>query len=140
MVIGIFKAESVRKVKDTQFYGTYEVKDEVSRTILNEKYVGLVPPKNGIKLTFKNIDDEKVTFTLGKYFITGEFENAVDEYTEFSVNFCYKGHVYDVVVDANGQLLSMDEWYHLGEFEDGATPDAHYTKKSRGVKWELVDM
>jgi len=45
-----------------------------------------------------------------------------------------------VTVDVRGQLISLDEWYGMGEFEDGNEPDNHYTKKSKGIKWELVDM
>lgn len=140
MVIGIFKAETTRKVKDNPFYGNYEVKEETTKTIVNEKYVGLVSPKNGIMVTIKTIDGDKVTFTIGKYYITGEPENEVDEDTEFSVSFSYNAHVYEIVVDTNGQLISFDEWYNVGDFEDGNEPDNHYTKRSKGIKWELLDV
>lgn len=150
MVIGIFKAESVRKVKNNPFYGNYEVKSETSETIVNEKYVDLISPKNGIRLTIKTIDGEKVTFTIGKYFITGEEVNVdtetiledeeINPMELFSTSFSYKGHVYEISVDHLGQLVSFDEWYNLGDFEDGNEPDNHYTKRSKGIKWELVDM
>ena len=145
MVIGIFKAESVVKVKNNPFYGNYEVKSETTETIVNEKYVGLISPKNGIRLTIKTIDDEEVTFTIGKYFITGEAENLWGEDEEidpmeFSTSFSYKGHVYEISVDHLGQLVSFDEWYNIGDFEDGNEPDNHYTKRSKGIKWELVDI
>jgi hypothetical protein len=48
--------------------------------------------------------------------------------------------VYEACVDVNGQLVSFDEWINIGDFEDGNEPDNHYTKRSRGIKWELVDM
>ena len=153
MVIGIFKAESVVKVKNNPFYGNYEVKNETTETIVNEKYVGLISPKNGIRLTIKTMDGEEVTFTIGKYFITGEEEKTASEVEslwedeeeannpmEFSTSFSYKGHVYEISVDHLGQLVSFDEWYNLGDFEDGNEPDNHYTKRSKGIKWELVDI
>ena len=140
MVIGIFKAESTRKVKGNVFYGNYEVKEETTKTIVNEKYVGLVSPKNGIRVTITTIDGNKATFTIGKYYITGEPESEVDENTEFSVSFSHDAHVYEICVDANGQLISFDEWYTIGDFEDGNNPDNHYSKKSRGIKWELIDL
>jgi hypothetical protein len=149
MVIGIFKAESVVKVKNNPFYGNYEVKSETTETIVNEKYVGLISPKNGIRLTIKTMDGEEVTFTIGKYFITGEEVNDGTETIwedeeinpmEFSTSFSYKGHVYEISVDHLGQLVSFDEWYNLGDFEDGNEPDNHYTKRSKGIKWELVDI
>lgn len=147
MVIGIFKAESTRKVKNNPYYGDYVVKSEVNETIVNEKYVGLVSPKNGINVTINTIDGDSVTFTIGKYFITGENEKEVGSYceeeinpTEFSTSFAYKGHVYEIIVDYLGQLVSFDEWYNVGDFEDGNEPDNHYKKNSKGIKWELVDM
>ncbi len=144
MVIGIFKAESVRKVKKNPFYGNYEVKTEVNKTILNQNYTGLVPPKNGVKFTINTMDGDKVTFTIGKYFFTGETEVFADENTTFSVSFDYEGRIYEVSVKSNGDLISVDEWYGRNEFEDGNDPDnsykASHTKKTRGLKWELVDM
>lgn len=139
-VIGFFKAESTRKVKNNRYYGNYEANKTTWETIVNEKYVGLVPPKNGIKITIKTNDGIKVTFTLGKYFFTGEYEAEYDENSEFSISFGYDGHVYEACVDVNGQLVSFDEWINTGDFEDGNEPDNHYTKRSRGIKWELVDM
>lgn len=139
MVIGFFKAEATRKVTNNPFYGNYEVKEVLERTYVNEKYVGLVPPKNGIRLTITTIDGNKVTFTIGKYFITGETEDEYCDMSQFSVSFSYKSHVYELCIDAAGQLVSFDEWYNVGDFEDGAEPDNHYTKKSRGIKWCPID-
>ena len=144
MVIGIFKAECVRKVKGNPFYGDYEVKTEVNKTIVNQNYVGLVPPKNGVRFTITTMYGNKVTFTIGKYFFTGELEMEYDENTTFSASFNYDGHLYEATVKANGDLIRVDEWFSIGDFEDGNDPDnsykASHTKKTKGLKWELVDM
>jgi hypothetical protein len=138
MVVGIFKAETGRKAKNNPFYGNYEVNETMLKTIVNEKYEGLVPPKNGIKITIKNIDGNKITFTIGKYYFTGEYELEYNENTEFSISFSYGGRVYEACVNTNGELVRFDEWYDIGNFEYGNKPDNHYTKKSRGIKWELM--
>ena len=62
-----------------------------------------------------------------------------DKYTEFSTSFGFGGHLYEITVDTRGQLVSLDEWYGMGDFEDGNDPDNHYTKKSKGIKWELFE-
>lgn len=140
MVIGIFRAECVEKVKNNKFYGNYTTTEIDSRTIVNDKYVGLVPPQNGIKITIKTWFGDKVTFTIGKYYFTGEYEKDYDENTLYSLGFGYKGHMYEVTVDIRGQLVSFDEWANYGDFDDGNEPDSHWTKKSKGIKWELVDL
>ena len=141
MVIGFLKVETTRKVYDNIFYGHYEVKDVYTETITNEEYNNLVNPKNGLIVTIKDKDaKEETTFTFSKYFYTGEYENQVDEDTEFSTTFAYKGHVYEIKVDYCGQLISLDMWINTGDYEDGTEPDEHYTKKSKGVKWTLMEL
>lgn len=140
MVIGIFRAECVEKVKNNKFYGNYTTTDIDTRTIVNDKYVGLVSPQNGIRITIKTCFGDKVTFTIGKYYFTGEYEKDHDENTLYSLGFGYKGHMYEVTVDIRGQLVSFDEWANYGDFDDGNEPDSHWTKKSKGIKWELVDL
>jgi len=140
MVIGILKVEKTTKVKNNQFYGNYEVKDTYTHNIVNEKYVGLVSPENGIHIVVKSIDEDKLNITIGKYAFNGESEEDFDEDTEFSTSFEFSGHVYEVIVDTRGQLISFDEWYSYGDFEDGNEPDNHYKKNTKGIKWELVDM
>ena len=139
-VMGIFKAECSEKVKGNKFYGDYVTTKVDSRTIVNQKYVGLVPPKSGIKFTITTLSGDKVTFIIGKYYFTGEYEKDHDANTEYSLGFGYDGHMYDICVDALGELVSLDEWYSYGDFEDGNEPDIHYTKKSRDIKWELMDI
>ena len=138
MVVGILKIETIKKVKNNPFYGNYEVKEEFTSTITNEKWVGLESPKNGIVIKFENIDGEKLTFTIGKYHFTGE--PVGEECDEFSTSFTYGGHVYEVSVDYNGQLITLCEWYNLGDFEDGCDADNTWRKRSKGIKWELIDM
>jgi hypothetical protein len=140
MVIGLLKIKSERTIKNNPFYGNYKVSNDYTQTIVNEKYVGLISPKNGIHIMVKSIDDDSLDITIGKYAFTGEREKDYDDDTEFSTSFGFSGHIYEVTVDARGQLISLDEWYGMGEFEDGNEPDNHYTKKSKGIKWELVDM
>ena len=140
MVIGILKVEKTTKVKNNPFYGNYEVKDTYTHNIVNEKYVGLVSPENGIHIVVKSIDDDKLDITIGKYAFTGELEDDFDKDTEFSASFEFSGHVYEVIVDTRGQLISLDEWYSYGDFEDDNEPDNHYKKNTKGIKWELVDM
>jgi hypothetical protein len=140
MVIGLLKIKSERTIKNNPFYGNYKVSNDYTQTIVNEKYVGLVSPKNGIHIMVKSIDDDSLDITIGKYAFTGEREKDYDDDTEFSTSFGFSGHIYEVTVDVRGQLISLDEWYGMGEFEDGNEPDNHYTKKSKGIKWELVDM
>lgn len=141
MVIGFLKVETTRKVYDNIFYGHYEVKDVYTQTIINEEYNNLVNPKNGLIVAIKDKDaKEETTFTFSKYFYTGELQNKADEDTEFSTTFAYKGHVYEITVDACGQLISLDMWINTGDYEDGTEPDEHYTKKSKGIKWTLMEL
>jgi hypothetical protein len=140
MVIGILIVKSERVVKDNPFYGNYVVSDNYTKTIVYEKYVGLVSPKNGVAITLRMNDNNNVTFIIGKYFFTGEREKDYDENTEFSVSFSYNGGVYEATADVNGQLISFDEWFSTNDYEDGHEPDNHYTKKSKDIVWELVDM
>ena len=51
-----------------------------------------------------------------------------------------RGRIYEVTVNIRGELISLDEWFSSGDFEDGNEPDIHNTKKSRGIKWELIEM
>lgn len=139
--IGTLKVQTVRMVKDNPFYGTYSVVTEMTKTIVNEKYVNLVSPKKGIHITRKDGSSGVVTdFFIGKYFITGESKTYADENTTFSTSFTYEGHVYEIEVDSDGELVSFKEWLSEYYFEDDNSPDNKYTKKSRGIKWETIDI
>ena len=138
MVIGELKVVKTTKVKDNPYYGDYEVVDTFTHHIVDEKYVGLVSPENGIHITVKNIDGDKLDITVSKYAFTGEIEKHSDKYTEFSTSFGFAGHLYEITVDTRGQLVSLDEWYGMGDYEDGNEPDNHYNAKSKGIKWELL--
>jgi hypothetical protein len=141
MVVGILKVEKTTKVKNNTFYGNYEIKDTYTHHIVNEKYVGLVSPKNGIHIVVKTeVDGDTLDITIGKYVFTGEREKDYDEDTEFSTSFGFSGHIYEVSVDFNGQLICVDEWYSYSDFEDGNEPDNHWKKNSKGIKWELVNL
>jgi hypothetical protein len=139
MVIGELKIECVERVKNSRFYGDYEVRNLFIRTIINERYDELVSPQNGIVIKFKTMDGDKVTFTIDRHYYTGEVEKRADVDTIFSTSFGFGGCIYEVSVDINGNLVSLDEWFGRGSFEDGNEPDNHYTAKSRGIKWELID-
>lgn len=139
MVIGELKVVKTTKVKNNPYYGDYEVVDTLTHHIVDEKYVGLVSPENGIHITVKSIDGDKLDITVSKYAFTGEIEKDSDKYTEFSTSFGFCGHLYEVTVDTRGQLVSLDEWYGMGDYEDGNEPDNHYTKRSKGIKWELFE-
>lgn len=139
MVIGELKVVKTTKVKNNPYYGDYEVVDTFTHHIVDEKYVGLVSPENGIHITVKNIDGDKLDITVSKYAFTGEIEKTSDKYTEFSTSFGFAGHLYEITVDTRGQLVSLDEWYGMGDYEDGNEPDNHYTKRSKGIKWELFE-
>lgn len=140
MVIGELKVVKTTKVKNNPYYGNFEITDTFTHHIVNEQYIGLVSPQNGIHVVVKSIDGDKLDITVGKYAFTGEIEKDYDENTEFSTSFGFGGHLYEITVDARGQLISLDEWYGMGDFEDGNEPDNHYTKKSNGIKWDLIDM
>jgi hypothetical protein len=141
MVIGILKVEKTTKVKNNPYYGNYEVKDTFTHHIVNEQYIGLMPPHYGIHIVLSsNIDGDALDINIGKYAFTGEREKDYDEDTEFSTSFGFAGHIYEVTVDVRGQLISLDEWYSMGDFEDGNEPDNHYRKNSKGIKWQPVDM
>jgi hypothetical protein len=139
MVIAELKVECVEKVKGNRFYGGYEIKTEYTRTITEEKYDGLVCPKHGIAITIKNMDGVKVTFKLDSHYFTGELEKDIDEDTTFSTSFGFSGCIYEVEVDREGNLVSFDEYFSRGDFEDGNAPDNHYTANSKGIKWELIN-
>lgn len=139
MVIGELKVVKTTKVKNNLYYGDYEVVDTFTHHIVNEKYEGLVSPESGVHIMVKSIDGDKLDITVTKYAFTGEIEKYCDKDTEFSTSFGFAGHLYEITVDARGQLVSFDEWYGMGDFEDGNEPDNHYTTKSRGIKWELLD-
>ena len=140
MVIGELKVVRTTKVKNNPYYGSFEITDTFTHHIVNEQYIGLVSPQNGIHVVVKSIDGDKLDITVGKYAFTGEIEKDYDENTEFSTSFGFGGHLYEITVDARGQLISLDEWYGMGDFEDCNEPDNHYTKKSNGIKWDLIDM
>jgi hypothetical protein len=140
MVIGELKVVKTTKVKNNPYYGNFEITDTFTHHIVNEQYIGLVSPQNGIHVVVKSIDGDKLDITVGKYAFTGEIEKDYDENTEFSTSFGFGGHLYEITVDTRGQLISLDEWYGMGDFEDGNEPDNHYTKKSNGIKWDLIDM
>ena len=140
MVIGILKVVKTTKVKNNPYYGNFEITDTYTHNIVNEQYIGLMSPQNGIHIVVKSIDGDSLDITIGKYAFTGEREKDYDDDTEFSTSFGFSGHIYEVTVDARGQLISLDEWYGMGDFEDGNEPENHYTKKSKEIKWELLDM
>lgn len=141
MVIGFLKVEKTKKVKNNSFYGDYEVKDTYTHNIVNEKYVGLVPPQNGIHIVIKKScdDNDTLDITITKYAFTGELEKEYDNSTEYSLAFGFRGHIFEVTVDTLGQLISLDEWISSGDFEDGNEPDGHWTKRSKGIKWNLLE-
>jgi len=141
MVLGILKVEGTTKFKNNPFYGNYEAKSVFTRTLVNQKYVGLVSPKNGIHITIKGTEgDGDIDIYLNKYYFEGIPENEVYKDDDFSISFTYEGHVYEVTVDANGQLISLCEWFNVGDFEDCLKPDNVWKKHSKGIKWELIDM
>lgn len=140
MVIGIFKAECSEKVKGNKFYGNYTATDIDTRTIVNDKYEGLVPPKSGITFTITTLSGDKVKFIIGKYYFTGEYKKEHNKHTEYELGFGYKGHMYQVCVNYLGELVFLNEWYSYGDFEDGNEPDNHWSKNSKGIKWELMDI
>ena len=139
MVIGELKVVKTVKVKNNPYYGDYEVVDTFTHHIVDSQYVGLASPENGIHITVKNIDGDKLDITVSKYAFTGEIEKLSDKDTEFSTSFGFGGHLYEITVDVRGQLVSLDEWYGMADFEDCNDPDNHYTKKSKGIKWELFE-
>ena len=134
MVIGELKVVKTSKVKNNYYYGDYEI----VHCIVNEKYEKLVSPENGIHIVVKSIDGDKLDITVAKYAFTGEVEKYSDKDTEFSTSFGFSGHIYEVTVDARGQLVSLDEWYDISDYEDCNAPDNHYKAKSKGIKWELL--
>ena len=139
MVIGEVKVTKTTKVKNNPYYGDYEITDTFSHHIVNEKYVGLVSPDKGIHIIVKSIDGDKLDIIVTRHAFTGEVEKYSDKNTEFSTSFGFGGHIYEISVNTNGELTSLDEWYGMGDFEDGNEPDNHYTGKSKGIKWELLN-
>lgn len=138
MVIGELKVVKTSKVKNNYYYGDYEIVDTFTHRIVNEKYEKLVSPENGIHIMVESIDGDKLDITVSKYAFTGEEEKYCDKDTEFSTSFCFAGHVYEIAVNARGQLASFDEWYSISDFEDSNEPDNHYKAKSNGIKWEVL--
>jgi hypothetical protein len=140
MVIGEVKVTKTTKVKNNPYYGNYEIVDTFSHHIVNEKYVGLVSPDKGIHIVVKSFDGDKLDIIVTKYAFEGEIEKYSDKYTEFSTSFGFGGHIYEVSVDKSGNLVSLDEWYGMGDFEDGNEPDSHYTGESKGIKCETLNV
>ena len=148
MVLGILRVEETTKVKNNPYYGDYEAKSVYTRTLVNQKYVGLVSPKNGIHITIKGTDgDGDIDIYLNKYYFEGIPENevatmkdgTVDGTVLFSAKFTYGGHVYDVCINFNGEFFSVDEWLSIGDFEDGNEPDNTWYNRSKGIKWEPIE-
>ena len=139
MIIGEVKVTKTTKAYNNPFYGNYEIVDTFTHHIVNEKYVGLVSPDKGIHIIVKSFDGDKLDIIITKYAFTGEDEKYFDKHTNFSTSFGFDGHIYAVSVDKTGDLVSLDEWYGLGDFEDSNEPDNHYTGKSKAVKWEKLD-
>ena len=133
------KIESVKKVKNNPYYGDYEIRHVDVRTIENQKYEGLVSPEKGIMLTFKCMDGEKLTITIDKHYFTGLKPNEVVNDCTFDTSFGHNGCIYQVCVNAHGELEYLYEWFSRGDFEDGNEADNVYTGKSKGVKWELLE-
>ena len=138
MVIGELKVVKTTKVKNNHYYGDYEIVDTFTHHIVNEKYGGLVSPESGIHINVKSIDGDKLDITVTKYAFTGEIEKHCDKDTEFSTSFGFAGHLYEITVDARGQLVSFDEWYSICDYEDGNETYNHYKANSNGIKWELL--
>jgi len=139
MVIGELKIESSRKVKDNLFYGDFEIRNEYKRTIINEKYEGLISPKYGIVIRFKSIDAENLTITIDRHYFTGLKPTEIVDGGTFDTTFGYNGAIYQVCVNIDGELEEMYEWYSRSDYDDGNEPDNHYTKRSKSVKWEKLD-
>jgi hypothetical protein len=139
MVVAELRIESVRKVKKNPYYGDYEVKHVDVRTIENQKYSFLESPENGIVLKFKNIDGEKLTITIDKHYFTGLKPSEITNDCTFDTSFGHNGCIYQVCVNAHGELEYLYEWFSRGDFEDGNEADNVYTGKSKGVKWELLE-
>ena len=137
--IAELKIESVKRVKNNPFYGDYEIRECSTRTIINEKYDGLVAPEKGIVITLKTIDGDKVTFTIDRYYFTGLKPCEIDCYQTWDTSLSYDGHIYQVCVNEKGGLEYLYEWYSISDFEDGNEADNVYRTKSKGVKWELID-
>lgn len=140
MVVGKLKIEETTKVKNNPFYGDYEAKSVYTRTIVNEKYVGLETPKAGIHITILGTDGDNIDIYLNKYYFEGIPEEEFDEDSDFSIAFTYGGHIYEVEVDSCGQLISLCEWINAGDFEDALDPDNTWKKRDKGIKWELIEM
>ena len=141
MVVGKLRVEETSHIKDNPFYGDYEAKSVYTRTLVNQKYVGLVSPKAGIHITIERTPyDDSIDIYLNKYYFEGIPENEATEDDDFSISFTYGGHVYEVTVDANGQLITLCEWLNIGDFEDCLDPDNVWRKRSRGIKLELIEM
>ena len=140
MVIGYVKVEKTIKVKNNPFYGKYEYKDTYTHHIVSEKYDELMSPEQGIHITLKTAcDGDTLDIIVTKYAFEGELPKHYDKDTEFSTSFSFDGHIYEVTVDVRGELLSLDEWYSMGDCEDDNEPDGHWNRKSRGIKWELLE-
>ena len=139
MVVGILRVEKTTEVKNNPFYGNYKIKDTFTHHIVNERYTGLVSPKKGIHIVVGSIDGDNLDISINKYAFTGEPEKEYNEYTEFSTSFGFGGHIYEVSVNIHGELASLDEWYSLGDFENGNEPDNHYKKNSSSIKWETME-
>ena len=137
--IAELKIESVKKVKNNHFYGDYEIRETNVRTIINEKYYGLVSPAKGLVITLKTIDGDKVTFTIDRHYYMGLKLCEIEDGTTFDTSFTFNGHIYEVSVNYKGELEHLYEWYSYSNFEDGNDADNVYTGKSKGVKWELID-
>lgn len=140
MVVGTLRIEETTKVKNNPFYGDYEAKSVFTRTLVNQKYVGLVTPKAGIHITIKGSDGDNIDIYLNKYYFEGIPEKEACGDDDFSISFTYGGHVYEVTVDACGQLITLCEWLNIGDFEDCLDPDNVWRKRSMGIKWELIEM
>ena len=151
MVIGILKIERYDRVENNPFYGNYDIKETLTRELVNERYDGLVSPKKGILIT-TSYNGEVIKFLISRHYFTGEPKDEVDRDTTFTASFYYAGNVYEATVDIKGKLVSFDEWLDKGDYEDDALPDNHYTEKDvnddvavghsefTGFKWESVDM
>ena len=137
--IAELKIESVKKIKNNPFYGDYEIRETNVRTIINEKYEGLIAPEKGITIAFKTIDNDKVTFTIDRHYYTGLKPCEITKDCTFDTSFTYNGHIYEVSVNDKGELMYLYEWYSYSDYEDGNEADNAYTGKSRGIKWGLID-
>ena len=112
------------KKSNNPFYGNTIVKKVTEETFIHDFDKREIVAPCGIIATIK-VGDSVFDIKINKYYFDHESEN------EFVADFQFDERMYEVWVEFDGAHLiniTLSEWLHCGDFEDGDDADNVYRK------------